>query len=79
MTSRRLKIRPFQAILFRDLLELRNPVTVASLIVDCALTRRESRGLHFIFDHPESDDSRPPRETTMRRAQPCEALGIPRA
>jgi L-aspartate oxidase len=34
-----------------DILELRNLVAVASLIVDCALRRRESRGLHFTTDH----------------------------
>lgn len=36
-----------------DILELRNLVTVASLIVDAATRRRESRGLHFTIDHPE--------------------------
>ena len=37
-----------------NLLELRNLVEVASLIVNSALSRRESRGLHYSKDFPET-------------------------
>lgn len=34
------------------LIELRNMIQVSDLIVDCALQRRESRGLHYTLDYP---------------------------
>jgi L-aspartate oxidase len=49
-----------------DLLELRNLATVASLIVDSALLRKESRGLHYTLDDPEPDKNLV-RPTVLRK------------
>jgi L-aspartate oxidase len=49
------------------LLELRNMVRVASLIIACALQRQESRGLHYTLDFPDKDENI--RDTTLRRGQ----------
>ena len=56
-------------VVTRDLIELRNIVTVASLIVDCAQTRHESRGLHYTHDYPERDDGHWLRDTVMTRGR----------
>ena len=51
----------------RDLLELRNLVQVASLIVKSALSRHESRGLHFSRDYPETLPKALPSVLTPRQ------------
>ncbi len=50
----------------RDLLELRNIATVAQLIVECASSRHESRGLHYTTDWPETDPKLA-RDTVVKR------------
>ncbi len=51
-----------------DLVELRNLADVALLIVQCALRRGESRGLHFLLDHPTTDN-RFLKDTVIHRGE----------
>jgi L-aspartate oxidase len=49
-----------------ELLELRNIIKVAKLIIEGALKRRESRGLHYTTDYPNIDDKHFLKDTVLR-------------
>lgn len=49
-----------------DLLELRNLVVVADLIIRSALLRTESRGLHYMLDYPDIDPAMKGRDTILK-------------
>ncbi|RMD85258.1 MAG: hypothetical protein D6820_00150, partial [Lentisphaerae bacterium] len=50
-----------------DLVELRNMASVAEMIIDSALARRESIGLHFNADCPPPSPGQPLNDTILRR------------
>jgi L-aspartate oxidase len=52
-------------LLTKDLIELRNLLTVADLTVQCALLRKESRGLHYTVDFPEKDGKFGHKDTVL--------------
>jgi L-aspartate oxidase len=61
-------------VVTRDLLELRNLATVAQLVVECAASRHESRGLHFTMDYP-TIDPKLARDTVIKRGVPAHLRG----
>ncbi len=48
-----------------DLIELRNLVMVAALIIESAQRRKESRGLHYTLDYPQPDNREKPHNTVL--------------
>jgi L-aspartate oxidase len=60
----------WQHLVTRDLLELRNIATAAELIVKCALSRKESRGLHYTLDW-QATDAKLAKDTVIKRGVPA--------
>lgn len=49
----------------REVVETRNMIIVAISVIRSALSRKESRGAHFLIDNPERDDSRYQTDTII--------------
>ncbi|MCW8931045.1 MAG: L-aspartate oxidase [Gammaproteobacteria bacterium] len=54
-----------QYLINSDLIELRNLATVAELIIDSAMDRKESRGIHYTLDYPYKDDKKFLKDTIL--------------
>ena len=50
-----------------ELLEVRNLAETALLVIEAALDRKESRGLHYTTDYPDRDDALFGRDTLIEK------------
>ncbi len=50
-----------------DIIELRNIAIFAHLTIECALLRKESRGIHYNIDYPTAKESEPGKDTVVLR------------
>jgi L-aspartate oxidase len=55
------------SVISPGVIELKNMLTIALLIVQSALLRKESRGLHYNEDYPESDDKYFLKDTILQK------------
>jgi L-aspartate oxidase len=54
---------------FNDIIELRNIISCANMIIKSAMLRKESRGLHFTIDYPELNTSSKPKDTVIKNRE----------
>jgi len=55
----------WDALPSRALIEVRNLAVVGMLTIKCARLRKESRGIHFSLDYPETDDEHFKKDTVL--------------
>jgi len=67
LISREMEIFYKKTKISEGLLELRNLILTAKLIINCAMHRKESRGLHYTTDYPDSNDKNWLKDTTIIR------------